>query len=439
MSKLFVGFSSVDISPQESVPLAGFGRSSSRMSQGVLDPLYARCMAFSDETGNTAITLALDAANVYSPMPDIRKAVAEAVGLPLDRVMVSASHSHSAPHLSNQKEPSMVRYCESLRQWLIQAAQEALADRKEATVSIGEAMTEGLNFVRRYVRADGTYMGDNYGHTSKSPIVAHESEPDRMVQVVKFTRKDGDDIILANFQGHPHKGAKPNYYMCTSDLVYHFRKTVEEETGCRVAYYSGSSGNVNCHSRIEEENITEDYVAHGKALAKYALEALKNLRPVEAGPVKTAQRIYEGKCNHTEDHKVPQAQEVIARWEGGAKYAEAIAGYEDMFNSPYHAISVTQKANRPETMDVELNCFRIGDFAMVFAPFELFSDLGVSIKEKSPYAKTFVCCYSNRIFSYLPTQAAFDIGGYGPNQCKFVPGTGEKVVEQFVEMLTEIK
>ena len=39
MSKLFAGFSCIDISPEESVPLAGFGRTSSRMSQGVLDPM----------------------------------------------------------------------------------------------------------------------------------------------------------------------------------------------------------------------------------------------------------------------------------------------------------------------------------------------------------------------------------------------------------------
>jgi hypothetical protein len=52
---------------------------------------------------------------------------------------------------------------------------------------------------------------------------------------------------------------------------------------------------------------------------------------------------------------------------------------------------------------------------------------------------TFVCCYANRIFSYMPTQLGFDHGGYGPNQCRFVPGTGEILVEKFGNILKELK
>ena len=439
MSKLFAGFACVDISPLESVPLAGFGKTSERMSQGVLDPLHARCLALSDDSGSTVLVLVMDLSNMYSPLPSMREDVSRATGLPVERIMFCCTHTHSAPHLSNEDEPSIPRYCDMLRQRLVQAAQEALADRKESTLSVGSAQTESLNFVRRYVLEDGTYAGDNYGHFKQSPIAGHETEPDRTLQVVKFTREGGDDLILANFQGHPHRGAKPNYYLATSDLVYHFRKKLEGETGCRVLYYSGSSGNVNCHSRIPEENITADYVEHGQRLADYALEALKELRPVNAGPVRNLKLMYEGICNHTEDHKVEQAKIVVERWKSGMKSKAAREGFLDIINSPYHAISIITKSTRPATMDVELNGIAFGDVAMVFAPFELFSDLGLAIKENSPFAMTFVCCYANRIFSYMPTQLGFDHGGYGPNQCRFVPGTGEILVEKFGQILNELK
>lgn len=439
MSKLYAGFSCVDISPLESVPLAGFGKTSQRMSQGVLDPLHARCLALSDDAGSTALVIVMDLSNMYQPLPTMREDVSRATGLPLERIMFCCTHTHSAPHLSNDEEPSVARYNEQLRAWLVQAAREALADRKEATLSVGAAQTQGLNFVRRYVLEDGTYAGDNYGHFKESPIAGHESEPDRTIQVVKFTREGGDDLILANFQGHPHKGAKPNYYFATSDLVYHFRRKVEAETGCRVLYYTGSSGNVNCHSRIVEENITADYVEHGQRLADYALEALQNLRPVATGPVGNVRLMYEGRCNHSEDHKVEQAKIVLERWKGGMKSREAREGFVDIINSPYHAQSIVVKATRPETMDVELNGIAFGDVAMVFAPFELFSDLGVAIKAGSPFEMTFVCCYANRIFSYMPTQLGFDHGGYGPNQCRFEPGTGEILVEKFGQILNELK
>jgi hypothetical protein len=314
-----------------------------------------------------------------------------------------------------------------------------MADRKEAALFVGEVETRNMNFVRRYVLADGTYAGDNYGHPKLSPIMAHESEPDRQLQVVKISREGGRDILLANFQGHPHKGAKYKYYHATSDLVYYFRQQLEADTDCYSVYFSGASGNVNCTSRIPEENITADYMEHGRALAQYALEAAKNLRAVDAGAVKRVQRFYKGRCNHTEDHKVEQAKVVAERWKNGAKTAEALAGYEDIITSPYHANSIIAKAARPESMDVELCGICFGDVAMVFAPFELFSDLGKAIKEESPFKSTFVCCYSNALFSYMPTQLGFDHGGYGPGNCRFEPGTGEKLVREFGELLAALK
>ena len=35
----------------------------------------------------------------------------------------------------------------------------------------------------------------------------------------------------------------------------------------------------------------------------------------------------------------------------------------------------------------------------------------------------------------MPTQEAFDIGGYGPYKCNFEPGTGEILVEEYGALL----
>ena len=438
MSRLFVGVARVDISPEESVPLSGFGRSSNRMSQGVSDPLSADCLAFSDEKGGTMLVFSLDQGNMYAPLPSFREDVAQATGLTKAQIMFSATHTHSAPHLSNRDEPTIPRYCEKLRRCLVECAVAAMADRRETTLSVGSIRTRNMNFVRRYVLADGTYAGDNYGHPKLSPIARHESDADPMLQVIKFTREGGKDILMTNFQGHPHKGAKYKYYHATSDLVYYYRQTLEEETGCHAVYFSGASGNVNCTSRIPEENITADYMEHGRALAHYALEALKNLRAVTQGDVKHLQHFYVGKCNHTEDYKLEAARIVAERWNAGAKTSEALAGYEDLFTSAYHANAVITKAGRPLTADVELNGISFGEVGMVFAPFELFSELGEQIKANSPFDTTFVCCYSNALFSYMPTKLGFEHGGYGPGACRFEPGTGEILVEEFTKILNTL-
>ena len=438
MSKLYAGFARADISPLESVPLAGFGNTSRRLSDSVSEPLYANVLALGDDGGNTALVAVLDMGNMYPPLPSFRQDVADSLGLPREKGQICCTHSHSAPHISNDEIDTIPRYCKLLREKLLESAAQAMADRREATLTVAAVETEGLNFVRRYVMVDGSYAGDNYGN-HKLGYAGHESEPDRVIQVVRFAREGAKDIVMANFQGHPHRASGAKKLNCTSDLVYWFRKELEDTLDCHALYFSGASGNVNCHSRIAEENIYPDYITHGKALARYALDALKAQRPVAAGPVQTHQKIYVGRCNHTEDHKVEQARTVVARWKAGAKNKESLIGYEDLFNSPYHASSVISKAQRPETMDVELNAIRFGGVSMVFAPFELFCDLGADIKAGSPFDMTFVCCYANRIFSYMPTQLGFDHGGYGPNQCRFMPGTGEILVEEFGQMLRALQ
>lgn len=440
MSELLkAGFARIDISPEESVPLAGYGNTSRRMSRVVMDPLYANCLALTDADENTVLVIVMDQGNMYPPLPSMRQDVSAATGLPVEKIMLCCTHTHSAPHLSNTEKDSIPRYCEKLRRCLPEVAVAALADRAEATLSVSDIQTQGMNFVRRYILADGTYAGDNYGHPDISPIVAHETEGDHQLQVVKFTRSGGKDIIMANFQGHPHRAGGGNKLECTSDLVGIFREELEQAANCHALYFTGSSGNMNCHSRIPEENITPDYIAHGKALAQYAQEALKTLRPVQTGKIRNFCLNYEGQADHTQDDKVEQAKIVVERWESGAGYAGSIAGFEDLFNSPYHAISTIAKAQRPRTLTAELNGISFGDVSMVFAPFELFCELGAQIKESTPFETTFVCCYANNIFSYMPTQLGFDHGGYGPNQCRFVPGTGEILVEKFRQILGQLK
>ena len=84
------------------------------------------------------------------------------------------------------------------------------------------------------------------------------------------------------------------------------------------------------------------------------------------------------------------------------------------------------------------NAFSIGGFSACYAPFELFAELGIQIKDGSPFDATFVCCYSNYIFSYMPTQLAFDHGGYGAYKCNFEPGTGEIIADTFISQLNTL-
>lgn len=434
-----VGYAKLDITPKGNVPLAGYGNSTQRISKGILDYLYATCIYVKDAEGTEVVIMAMDLPNMYDPLPKYRTQIANKLGLDEKQLMFTASHTHSAPDLKEAQAADQAKYNNDLLKNLEKVARDAMADAKPVTGMFHTVTeTESLNFVRRYVMVDGSYAGDNYGDHSLG-YAGHESDPDTTLQMLKFTREGGKDVILTNFQTHPHRTGGSKKYDISSDIVGVYRQEIETRLDCNALYFSGSSGNVNPTSRITNENVYKDHREHGKAMADYAVSAAANFAPVEMGKVQYTKTVYTGTVNHTEDDKTTYASQVVDRLNSGMSNSEAMEGYAQYgIQSVYHAKSIISKAGMPQTEDVELYSLSIGNFAMVFAPFELFSDLGVMIKEDSPFGATFVCCYANRLFSYMPTTLGFDHGGYGPNQCKFVSGTGEELVIEYVTMLNTL-
>jgi len=79
---LSVGYARVDITPEESVPLAGYGNSMQRLSQGVLDPLYATCIAITDSDGHSVLLCTVDLINtVDSYCIPARDAISKKYGI----------------------------------------------------------------------------------------------------------------------------------------------------------------------------------------------------------------------------------------------------------------------------------------------------------------------------------------------------------------------
>ena len=201
MSNLQVGFGRAVITPKTSVPLGGYGNTSKRMSETVLDDLMATCVAVTDEKGETLLLLSLDLSN-SSREAMIRPVIAEATGIPVDHIMLATTHTHSGP--------DTVSPLQCIRDWLpdcaaqaAEAAKAAMADRAPAEVSMGSAKTEGLNFVRHYLLSDGSYGGDNFGDFKNNTIVDHAAPNDPGLQLIKFARQEMRDILMVNWQAHP--------------------------------------------------------------------------------------------------------------------------------------------------------------------------------------------------------------------------------------------
>lgn len=437
-TKLQVGYAAVDITPDEDgLPLSGYGRTMNRLSKGTLSYLYVTCTAITGTNGETILNYGMDiigSSDAYSFAPEVTKAT----GVPEENIIMSASHTHSAPDLSQTSVPGIVSFKEKLGKALVEAAEKAMENRCDAEMYIATVETQSLNFVRRYVLENDTYAGDNYGDFNSAPIRGHETEVDNTMQLIKFEREADKDVVLANFQTHPHRTGGSQKYDVSADIVGRFRDSLGATLDCYVSYFTGGSANVNPTSRIEEENVYEDWKAHGDAMATAALGA--QYTKVEGTDVYATSVVYRATLDHSLDHLVEKAKEMNDAYNAGATWSEVMAmGKDDGILGAFHAQAIISKQKRAETQDVTLYAHSVGNVGFIAAPYEMFDISGMEVKEGSPFDMTFICTCANGSNGYMPVDAIWDNGGYSVQCCRFVRGTADAFVQEYIGMLNTLK
>lgn len=436
--QLKAGYGKVDVTPSFSVPMAGYGNVEQRMHNNVLDPIYVVCVAIGDGE-NTLLLYHMDFTAVWDDqVEDYRKRLWEKYRIPGENILLNTTHTHSAPAVQSKLE-CMVEYKKLLAEKVVEAASLAIADLAEASLEIGSGQVLGVNFVRRYLLSDGTYGGDNFGDFENNTIVSHETEADHTMQVVRLVRNEKKDIVLVNWQGHPHRTGGSKRYDLSSDLIEYFRNTVEEEHGVLFSFYQGCGGNINHHSRIPEEQIWLSHVEVGKKLAEGISPILGNMRPVKAGKIRTVMKTFTAPVNHDWDGRVEDAEKVVKVWkeisgQEGKRLALSLG-----FHSVYHANAVIKRSKMPATHSYNIGSVAIGDLCFVWAPNELYDTTGMYLKAASPFEMTFVMGYTNGSHGYMPTRKAFAHGGYGCDNCRFGAGVTEQLTEELLDLIVEVR
>lgn len=447
MEKLLVGYARTDITPEDSVPLAGYGNTLQRMSQGVLDPMMATCIAFTDPAGKTMLLFSLDIIGTLDTYtPAARKAISEKWGIPVEGIVLAATHTHSAPDTDQIQHPAVARFIAMLIEKLTALAGEALSDRAPATAEYGVTHNEGMNYVRHYVLENGSICGDNFGDPKVSPYKGHVSEADREIRIVKFLRENAPDVLLVNWQAHPTMAStiatehgRAHRPLISADYVGACRSYVEEKTGMRFVYFLGAAGNINSRSRMETEVDTRDHVEYGAKLGDYIIAGAENLQPMQSTKVDYTAGTLAALLNHTEDHLVPQAQIIYDQWVKTNDYRHCADMAEPYgIHSPYHATHILAKAKLRETMSFTVGAGRVGDLGFGFFPYEMFDTNGKQVREDSDFAMTLILSCANGRYSYFPSRQAFVHGCYEVDSCKFAPGIGEISAEKVTQLLKEL-
>ena len=424
-----VGYGKACITPEESVPLAGMGNTSKRMSTTILDDLYATCVAFTDAANQTVLMFTLDQLHANKAWTDpVRQAVEAATGVPASHVMVSHTHTHSGPDMYNPKEESIPRYGEMMIARCVQAAKEAMADRAEAKLYAATVQTEGVCFTRHYE-----------GQDENGKPTAHRGIADPTLQVVKIARENTPDLILINWQVHATFNNGYTRYDVSADFVGAMRSRLEAQTGMRFAFFQGASGNLAGRSRIPGEEKAHEYDEYGCVMAEYALQALEHLQPVAEGPVTLLSDEFVVEVDHSDDHLLPKAKEVISLWyKTYDTTASRLLAEKYGMTNYLHAGGINTRASLPASVDFHIDAFRVGQLAFVCAPYEMFGINGMFIKEHSPFAMTFIATSCNCLHGYLAADSAFEYQCYERDYRRYPRGTAERVADAFVTLLNKL-
>jgi len=438
-----IGYSRIDITPTQPVPLAGYGNTSRRISQNVLSPLCSACIVLTDEAGSTAMLIHNDLISSPDWFADpIRQAIEEATGVPFENIVIHATHTHSAPDIGNKAEPGIPPYIEMVKQKLVENAVAAMEDRKLVTsAEMAKAYTKGLNFVRHYVLEDGSYKGDNFGDLNPSPYAGHTTEADNEMRLVKFHRAGAEDVLLCNWQTHPHRTGGSRKYDISADIVGVMRDELKAALGCKFIYFSGAGGNVNPRSRIARENVTADYLEQGKALARYALDAERGYEPLALSAVRVEHRKIWADLNRPDPKLLEGSRLVFDHWLKTNDFracCEMAAPYG--INSPYAAGNFIR---RSECKDAgyyyPFTAISLGDLAFVSVPYEMFDTNAKYVREQSPFKLTVVASCCNDANGYVPSAYGYIHGCYEADCSLCKPGSGERFAYAMVRMLEDLK
>ena len=382
-----VGYGQESISPDHSVYLCGYNDpKEERMSTMVAEALYATCVAFSDEDGNTVILLSLDLLLANKTVVGIvQDQISKETGVPVEQILYHTTHNHTGPDYSDPV------YRQKVISACSKAAKDAMADRKPAQMYTTYTRPEGINTVRHYLLADGTYMGEGLGAVATEMLVGHYGKADNLLQLVKFTREGAKDIVMINWQGHP-RGPTPNpYTAATSNYPGVMRTTVETGLDCHSIFILSGSGNVNNNSKIPGEVNYENYMELGKGLGQIAIDAAASFAPAETGKILFTKTGLDAMGNESPDG------------------------------------------------EVKLYAFSMGDLAFAAAPFEIFDTNAMAVRDNSKYKMTFYASCTNAYYSYLPTPPSFAWEQhYEVRVTKYPEGTAENVEQALIGLLDNI-
>jgi hypothetical protein len=411
------GAHAMDITPQK-FPISVNGGMQDRQARGAHDRLHARCLVLDDGTTRIAIAVCDSCMIPRELLDEAKRLASKATGIPVDRMLISATHTHTAPTVAGvfQSDPDK-EYQKYLTERIAQGIEKANANRTPARIGWGAGKDPTQVFNRRWKMKAGSIAADPFGRLTdtvkmnpgyQNPGLVEPAGPiDPEVAVLSIQSADGRPVaLLANYSLHYVGGVgslSADYFGAFAERMRQLLRAEPPFVGIMSNGTSGDINNINFagpapakQGEYEQIRVVTDSVAQAAFAAHQKIEHRAWV------PLAMAENEIELAVRKPTAEDVTKARDIIAAAKDkGLKTLPEIYARETVLLADF-----------PATVRVKLQALRIGELGIVAIPCETFVEIGLEIKKKSPLRPTFTIELANGYNGYLPTPAQHKLGGY---------------------------
>jgi hypothetical protein len=371
----------VDITPDSPKWLLGYGP---RQSTGVHDRIYHRIIMMDD--GITQFYLVSSDICVVSPSEYDHVALLLQHELGIDPLNFwwSLTHTHSAPEVGvpglpetfmgeRYKHEVDTAYESLVARSLINGIIEARRKLTPARLGVGWGFSQA-NMNRRALDEQGKA---SLGMNPDLPV-------DRRIGLIRLDKENGTPIsLIANYAMHGTVLGGGNTKI-SADAPGIVSEYVEQKTGVPMLYINGAAGNLapiySTYPSPESGHLNEFRVLLGDKI----IEANKKLIATT-----DSVRLFTGSSI------IETPRKANLGWPSDlSKYTRTTNFGINMVKLPVRFLKINE------------------DVAIWSLPVELFCEISNEVRDRSPFPYTFYFGYTNGWLGYLPTEKAFQHGGY---------------------------
>lgn len=444
------GAYAADITPTR-FPISLNGQMHDRPGSSALDRLHARCLVLDDGKAPVAIVVVDSCLISRAIFDEAKRKIAEATPIRTERMLMSATHTHSAPTVVGvfQSEPD-AEYTAFLIDRIVDGVGQAFKNREPAQVGWGVGEDRTQVFCRDWLMKPGTAATNPFGGTKDDRVQMHPGyqnpnaieptapvDPDVSLLSVK-AKKDGRPLaVLANFSMHyagygiPPNAASADYFGRFAERIKVLVGAEKSNPGFVGIMSNGTSGNLHCYdySKPQNKSLTIDTVAESVARAAFA--AYEKIEYHDAVPLVMRE------SKMTLPLRLPSADEIQRAKDLLASLKKpSLSGFAEIY-----ARETVLLSEFPKEVEFKLQALRVGTLGIAAIPCETFAETGLTIKRKSPLKPTFTIELANGYNGYIPPPARHAIGGYetwrARSSCLEI-GAEPKILAEVLRLLDEV-